>query len=104
VESVLSIGPTPKRSPEPGVLGFPRRRDLYAFVRRIGCAATNIAEKRPARKPSIAKRVPGRRTAIARERTMVMQEDMVVTESELLAVKRWVKIIARRREPTRERW
>jgi len=35
---------------------------------------------------------------------MVMQEDMVVTERELLTVKRWVKIIARRREPTRERW
>ena len=77
---------------------------MYAFVRRIGYAATNIVEKRPARKPSIVKSVPGRRTAIARERTMVIQEDMVVTERELLAVKRWVKTIARRREPTRERW
>jgi hypothetical protein len=34
---------------------------------------------------------------------MVMQEDIVVTERELV-VKRWVKAIARRREPTRERW
>lgn len=47
-----------------------------------------IVEKIPARKPSIANRVPGRRHAMPRESVMVIQEERVVTESDWLRRKR----------------
>jgi hypothetical protein len=62
-----------------------------------------MVENKPARNPSIANRLPGLRTAIARESTMVIHEDMVVTESDWLGMKKWVNSMARRRDPTRDR-
>lgn len=61
-----------------------------------------IVEKIPARKPSIANRVPGRRHAMPRESVMVMQEERVVTERDWLRRKRKVKRITMRREGTRD--
>lgn len=80
------------------------KNEVYVWESRMGYAATNIVEKRPAMKPSIANRVPGRRDAIVKDRVIVMQEDSVVTERYCEGWKKCVMIRTMIKALTREVW